>query len=71
VPPSYSSGADGVPGWMSTKKLPSRNSRGRILSVASVCSGSALSVAETLKLNIPVAEGAPLIDPVAALRLRP
>ena len=36
------SGLSGVPGVRSTKKLPSRNRRGRIFAVASVCSGSAL-----------------------------
>ena len=32
-----------MPGVRSTKKFPSRNSRGRIFSVASACSGSPLS----------------------------
>ena len=40
VPPSSSSGAAGEPGLRSTKKLPSRKMRGRILAVASSCSGS-------------------------------
>ena len=34
-PPSGTSGDEGDPGWMSTKKLPSRNTRGRIFSSAS------------------------------------
>jgi hypothetical protein len=38
-----SSGSDGDPGWRSTKKLPSRKIRGRILSCASPWIGSALS----------------------------
>jgi len=43
VSPSPSVGAVGVPGCRSTKKLPSRKMRGRILAVASLCSGSASS----------------------------
>ena len=39
VSPSSSSGAPGVPGVRSTKKLPSRKMRGRIFAVASACSG--------------------------------
>jgi hypothetical protein len=39
VPPSSSSGASGEPDWRSTKKLPSRKIRGRILAVASVWIG--------------------------------
>ncbi len=38
--PSGAFGASGVPGLTSTKKFPSRNVRGRIANVASVCSGS-------------------------------
>ena len=40
VSPSSSSGVPGEPGRRSTKKLPSRKMRGRILAVASSCSGS-------------------------------
>ena len=43
VSPSPSLGALGVPGWMSTKKLPSRKMRGRIAAVASVWMGRPLS----------------------------
>jgi hypothetical protein len=39
VSPESSSGALGVPVVSSTKKLPSRKMRGRILAVASACSG--------------------------------
>ncbi len=39
VSPSPKVGADGVPGLRSTKKLPSRKMRGRILAVASVWIG--------------------------------
>jgi hypothetical protein len=39
LPPSFRSPACGVPGWMSTKKLPSRKMRGRILSCASLWIG--------------------------------
>jgi hypothetical protein len=41
TPPSSSSGASGLPGRRSTKKLPSRKMRGRILAVASSWMGSA------------------------------
>ena len=51
VPPSSSSGALGVPGRMSTKKLPSRKIRGRIFSVASSCSGSASSLISIVTLD--------------------
>ena len=44
VSPESSSGASGVPGLRSTKKLPSRKMRGRIFAVASSCSGSAESL---------------------------
>jgi hypothetical protein len=40
--PSLATGADGVPGCTSTKKLPSRKIRGLIANVASVWSGSPL-----------------------------
>ena len=40
VPPDFSFGASGEPGWRSTNSLPSRNTRGRIFSWASVWSGS-------------------------------
>ena len=43
VPPSSSSGADGEPAVRSTKKLPSRKIRGRILAVASAWIGRPLS----------------------------
>ena len=39
VPPDFSFGASGVPGWRSTKTLPSRKMRGRIFSWASLWSG--------------------------------
>ncbi len=42
--PLFSTGAEGEPGLMSTKKLPSRNTRGRILSVASSWMGSPASL---------------------------
>jgi len=41
VAPSFMFGWSGVPGVRSTKKLPSRNRRGRIFAVASLCNGSA------------------------------
>ena len=41
VMPARAIGAPGVPGLRSMNELPSRNSRGRIFAVASVCSGSA------------------------------
>ena len=41
VSPVSSTGALGVPGLRSTKKLPSRKIRGRIFALASACSGSA------------------------------
>ena len=41
VSPSSSVPPPGVPGFMSTKKLPSRKMRGRILSSASLWTGSA------------------------------
>ena len=41
--PSFSVGADGVPGCTSTKKLPSRKMRGRIANVASLWMGRPLS----------------------------
>jgi hypothetical protein len=43
VAPSASSGADGEPAVRSTKKLPSRKMRGRILAVASAWIGRPLS----------------------------
>ena len=43
VPPSSSSGVDGEPAVRSTKKLPSRKIRGRILAVASLWTGRPLS----------------------------
>ena len=42
-PSDSSSGADGEPGWRSTKKLPSRKMRGRIFSSASSWIGRPLS----------------------------
>ncbi len=43
VSPSDTVGAEGDPGCMSTKKLPSRKMRGRICSLASLCTGRPLS----------------------------
>ncbi len=40
VCPSFATGADGVPGETSTKKLPSRKMRGRMANVASSWIGS-------------------------------
>ena len=59
TPPSSSSGAPGVPGRRSTKKLPSRKMRGRIFAVASSCSGSAclLSWSVTTEAEAPSAAG--------------
>ena len=55
IPPSSSSSAPGVPGWRSTKKLPSRKMRGRIFAVASVAIGrpsSEISIVTTA-LSVP------------------
>src|SRR3954453_10128162 len=44
VSPFSMTGAEGLPGWRSTKKLPSRKMRGRIVSVASLWMGWAILV---------------------------
>jgi len=44
VEPSFMIGAEGEPGWMSTKKLPSRKIRERTWAWASLWIGSALSL---------------------------
>ena len=52
TPPSSSSGALGVPGRRSTKKLPSRKMRGRIFAVASSWIGSACFCSESVTTDV-------------------
>ncbi len=51
--PLSSVGADGEPGLMSTKKLPSRNTRGRIFICASRWIGSALFFSSIVTMAAP------------------
>ncbi len=55
VPPSSTSGADGEPGWRSTKKLPSRKMRGRIFRCASSWIGRPFSSSSIVTRAPPVA----------------
>ena len=72
VPPSSSSGADGEPGLRSTKKLPSRKMRGRILAVASSCSGSPSSSiwSTTTAASVPSSASTSLTLPTSTPAIR-
>ena len=58
TPPSSSSGASAEPGRRSTKKLPSRKMRGRILAVASSWRGSACLLSESVTTDVLVSSPA-------------
>src|SRR6185437_13451595 len=62
VPPSFSFGDSGEPGWTSTNSLPSRKTRGRILSCASVWSGSPSFFTDIVTRAAPRPPGRPLTE---------